>query len=333
MSRQRAMQLVLCFLRCGALSGYGRLPGPAALRGWAPSSARRVVTARPALSRTLSSLDAPPTTEWLRNGTRLGYAVFHETVVPMVASANSEPPADSEQQPGGEGSGWAPPPGGAPLPEALVALDPERFPTMSRARKACRRGLVLINGVEVRAARASGLFRDDGAPSREGTPLKPTRATSRTVVVREESNYRTRCARNMSADTSTRARPPLSTTPQSDCLWCPRRGPLRHDRARRRRARAADARRRGVRAARQGAVRARRRVRGRRARRRRQAGGRLHAPYATRRPGRRARAQRARRRRQRAHRNPVRWSRRRWSTVTSRRGKGPVVLTRRSSAL
>ena len=37
-----------------------------------------------------------------------------------------------------------------PLPEVLVAIDPERFPSMSRARKACRRGSVLVNGMEGR---------------------------------------------------------------------------------------------------------------------------------------------------------------------------------------
>jgi len=36
---------------------------------------------------------------------------------------------------------------GTPLPEVLVAIDPERFPTLSRARKACRRRTVLVNGV------------------------------------------------------------------------------------------------------------------------------------------------------------------------------------------
>ena len=37
-----------------------------------------------------------------------------------------------------------------PLPEALCALDAATFPSMSRARKSCRRGAVLINGIEGR---------------------------------------------------------------------------------------------------------------------------------------------------------------------------------------
>ena len=73
---------------------------------------------------------APPTAEisWLRNGTRLGYAVHAELgVVPESTDAT-----------------------GTPLPEVLVVMDAERFPSMSRARKACRRGTVLVNGAEGR---------------------------------------------------------------------------------------------------------------------------------------------------------------------------------------
>ena len=67
------------------------------------------------------------TTTPLRNGTRLGYAVFEELVLP----------------PGAVGMD-------TPLPEVLVAVYPIRFPSMSRARKSCRRGAVLVNNVEGR---------------------------------------------------------------------------------------------------------------------------------------------------------------------------------------
>ena len=72
-------------------------------------------------------VDAVEPTSWLRNGTRLGYAVHAELgVVPTSMSVAT------------------------PLPEVLVAIDPERYPSMSRARKACRRGCILVNGIEAR---------------------------------------------------------------------------------------------------------------------------------------------------------------------------------------
>ena len=37
-----------------------------------------------------------------------------------------------------------------PLPQALLLLDPVTFPSLSRARKTCRRGGVLVNGQEAR---------------------------------------------------------------------------------------------------------------------------------------------------------------------------------------
>jgi 23S rRNA pseudouridine1911/1915/1917 synthase len=64
---------------------------------------------------------------WLRNGTRLGYGV-HASLGTVPASIATP----------------------TPLPEVLVVIDPERFPSMSRARKACRRGSVLVDGAEGR---------------------------------------------------------------------------------------------------------------------------------------------------------------------------------------
>jgi RluA family pseudouridine synthase/mutator protein MutT len=72
-----------------------------------------------------------PLTSWIRNGTKVGYAVHHESVVP------AEMPT-------------------MPLPELLVAVDPRRYPSMSRARKACRRGTVLVNGMEGRCITTAG---------------------------------------------------------------------------------------------------------------------------------------------------------------------------------
>jgi 23S rRNA-/tRNA-specific pseudouridylate synthase/8-oxo-dGTP pyrophosphatase MutT (NUDIX family) len=74
----------------------------------------------------------PPLTSWLKNGTRVGYAVHKEATLPMEVAPNT------------------------PLPEVLVSWDPVRFPTMSRARKACRRGMVLVNGVEGRCIATAG---------------------------------------------------------------------------------------------------------------------------------------------------------------------------------
>jgi len=67
------------------------------------------------------------TTTPLRNGTRLGYTVFEELVIPPGA-------VDMD----------------TPLPKVLVAVYPIRFPSMSRARKSCRRGAVLVNNAEGR---------------------------------------------------------------------------------------------------------------------------------------------------------------------------------------
>ena len=60
-----------------------------------------------------------PASSFMRNGTRNGYGVFLE--LGRVPANVAEP---------------------TPLPAILVAMDPERFPSMSRARKACRRGTV-----------------------------------------------------------------------------------------------------------------------------------------------------------------------------------------------
>ena len=76
--------------------------------------------------------DEPPMT-WLRNGTRLGYGVNAELgTVPEMVSWDGQTM------------------GPLPLPDVLVLMDMERFPTMSKARKACRRGSILVNGVEGR---------------------------------------------------------------------------------------------------------------------------------------------------------------------------------------
>ena len=60
------------------------------------------------------------------NGTRLGYSVVKAYNVPASLTINM------------------------PLPEVLCAIDAERFPSMSRARKSCRRGEAIVNGKEGR---------------------------------------------------------------------------------------------------------------------------------------------------------------------------------------
>ena len=92
------------------------------------SSGARQVRSRRVSCCTTSTIDAEGSTDcWLRNGTRNGYGV--------CASLGCVPASVAD---------------GTPLPEVLVAMDSERFPSMSRARKALRRGTVLINGREGR---------------------------------------------------------------------------------------------------------------------------------------------------------------------------------------
>ena len=54
---------------------------------------------------------------------RPDFAVHHEAIVPDAVSTST------------------------PLPAVLTTIDPQRFPTLSQARKSLRRGFVLINGV------------------------------------------------------------------------------------------------------------------------------------------------------------------------------------------
>ena len=69
-----------------------------------------------------------PVSVCMREGTRPGSEVVHSYAVPADASWSAE----------------------TPLPEALLLLDPVAFPSLSRARKSCRRGGVLVNGREAR---------------------------------------------------------------------------------------------------------------------------------------------------------------------------------------
>ena len=83
----------------------------------------------PRIACCATTASSPIATEiaFLRKGTRLGYAVHAD--LGSVPSSIDKP---------------------TPLPDVLTQIDGERFPSMSRARKACRRGTVLVNGVEGR---------------------------------------------------------------------------------------------------------------------------------------------------------------------------------------
>lgn len=107
----------------------------AAARGLLATPTRHVVFAAtsPRRASALASSElAAPAVRALCNGTRLGHAVTFEAVVPPSVAP------------------------GTPLPEVVMATDPGRFPTASRARKALRRGCVLINGSEVRCISTAG---------------------------------------------------------------------------------------------------------------------------------------------------------------------------------
>ena len=69
-----------------------------------------------------------PVSVCMREGTRPGSEVVQSYAVPADSSWSAE----------------------TPLPEALLLLDPVAFPSLSRARKSCRRGGVLVNGREAR---------------------------------------------------------------------------------------------------------------------------------------------------------------------------------------
>lgn len=62
--------------------------------------------------------------DWFRNGTREHFAVHHEVQVPETIA------------------------GGTRIADVLLAIDSERFPSMTSARKAVRAGLIIVNGIE-----------------------------------------------------------------------------------------------------------------------------------------------------------------------------------------
>ena len=78
--------------------------------------------------------EQPPQPEVRRDGTRPGYEIIKTLSVPEDGAV----PPDT------------------PLPEALTLLDAAAFPSMSRARKSCRRGAVIVNGREGRCLTAVG---------------------------------------------------------------------------------------------------------------------------------------------------------------------------------
>ena len=82
---------------------------------------------RPSLFLILSETEVQEA-EAAEDGVRDGYAVTATYTVP-------------------EGMGIAP---STPLPQVLCAIDSDKFPSMSRARKSCRRGEAIINGREGR---------------------------------------------------------------------------------------------------------------------------------------------------------------------------------------
>ena len=106
-----------------AALGLLRRPGPVPVT-------RHALRAAAPIASTVHEQSAPVT--WLRNGTRLGYGIHRRLVVPSSVRA------------------------GTRLPAALIDIDAASFPTLSRARKACRRGAVLVNGVEGRCANTTG---------------------------------------------------------------------------------------------------------------------------------------------------------------------------------
>ena len=96
---------------------------------------RRAMLSQPlwlslASSRACSPLCPPPRTApffmEMSDGSRDGYAVVATYTVPDSIAPST------------------------PLPELLCAIDAEKFPSMSRARKSCRRGEAIINGREGR---------------------------------------------------------------------------------------------------------------------------------------------------------------------------------------
>ena len=129
----RAMRSILhAFVRCGLLLTYTSAYSIDISRTLMSRASQKVFTAVIAGCQTDMAIGARESSEaepitFLRNGTRLGYAIHTDIgAVPDMVAA------------------------GTPLPEVICALSSLKFPTMSSARKSCRRGSVLINGVEGR---------------------------------------------------------------------------------------------------------------------------------------------------------------------------------------
>ena len=81
-----------------------------------------LATASGALQRNLRGI-ACAASKFTTTATRPDFAVHHEAIIPDAVSSST------------------------PLPAVLTTIDPQRFPTLSQARKSLRRGFVLINGV------------------------------------------------------------------------------------------------------------------------------------------------------------------------------------------
>ena len=81
-----------------------------------------LATASGALQRNLRGI-ACAASKFTTTATRPDFAVHHEAIIPDAVSSST------------------------PLPAVLTKIDPQRFPTLSQARKSLRRGFVLINGV------------------------------------------------------------------------------------------------------------------------------------------------------------------------------------------
>lgn len=113
--------------------------------------------------RTLRCL-RPMLGQLLQNCTSDKYAVHYQAIVPTTVAP------------------------GTRLPEVLVATDPERFPTMSQARKACRSGAVLVNGVRGNCIATAGGGDTIGLQTRVKATMPPSgTATFGVDVLYEDS--------------------------------------------------------------------------------------------------------------------------------------------------
>ena len=119
--------MVMPFSICLVLAIPALLAGPAVSRapvcGLAPRFTSRSGTIRCTAAGWMTLSTRSPA---LHNGTREGWAVHAELKV------LTDVPAET------------------PLPIVLNIIDPDNFPTMSSARKALRRGSVIVNGAEAR---------------------------------------------------------------------------------------------------------------------------------------------------------------------------------------